>query len=231
MNRSVVIVIESLGGGGAQHVASTLANYWAANGIAVACITFSSPASDVFKLENGVRRIVIGGAGISNNSFMGVVANALRIRNLRSAIRDSGAGTVLSFVGSTNILSILAAARLGKRVIVSERNDPARQSLGRIWDLLRRLLYSRADLVIANSRAAISTMTRYVGADKLAWLPNPVRNPGPSLGPLDVRRPFFLAAGRLDAQKAYDVLLTAFAQVAACGLGFERMVLPGLISR
>ena len=225
MNRDIVIVIESLGGGGAQHVASALANYWSANGIAVTVVTFSSPASDVFKLDKGVRRISIGGAGVSSNPLMGIAANAGRIRTLRSAIRESGAGIVLSFVGSTNVLSILAAAGLGKWVIVSERNDPARQSLGRIWDLLRRLLYGRADLVIANSKAAVATMTRYVAADKLAWLPNPVRNPSPSLEPLDVRRRFFLAAGRLDAQKAYDVLLTAFAQVAAARSDVDLVIL------
>jgi len=58
---SVAIVIESFGGGGAQHVASALANHWVENGIAVTAITFSGAQSDVFKLDNRVRRIVVGG--------------------------------------------------------------------------------------------------------------------------------------------------------------------------
>ena len=214
MTRSIVIVIESLGGGGAQHVASALANHWSASGVAVSVVTFASPDRDVFKLDTGVRRIVIGGAGVSADAFSAIAANVVRVRDMRAAIRASGADTVLSFVGSTNVLTVLAAFGLGKRVIVSERNDPARQSLGRIWDLLRRLLYGRADLVIANSRAAIATMSRYVAAGRLAWLPNPLRRPDQDSKPLAARRPFILAAGRLDAQKAYDVLLAAFAQIA-----------------
>jgi glycosyltransferase involved in cell wall biosynthesis len=58
-------------------------------------------------------------------------------------------------------------------------------------------------------------MRRYVADGKLAWLPNPLRRPDPAARPLPAGRPFFLAVGRLDRQKAYDVLLDAFAQVAA----------------
>ena len=207
-------MIESLGGGGAQHVASTLANHWVANGVSVVAITFSNPQTDVFKLDTRVRRIVVDGGTVSANALAGLFANAARIRAIRAAIRASGADTVLSFVGSMNVLTILACLGLGKRVIISERNDPARQSLGRIWDVLRHFLYPRADLVIANSQAAIATMKSYVPAEKLLWLPNPLRRAGEAAKSGSARKPFFLAAGRLDTQKAYDVLLTAFAEVA-----------------
>lgn len=211
---SIAIVIESLGGGGAQHVASALANHWAANGVSVVAITFSNPQTDVFKLDTRVRRMVVDGGTVSPNALAGLVANAARIRAIRAAIRASGADTVLSFVGSMNVLTILACLGLGKRVIISERNDPARQSLGRIWDGLRRFLYPRADLVIANSQAAIATMKAYVPAQKLLWLPNPLRRAGEAAKIETARKPFFLAVGRLDTQKAYDILLTAFAEVA-----------------
>jgi GalNAc-alpha-(1->4)-GalNAc-alpha-(1->3)-diNAcBac-PP-undecaprenol alpha-1,4-N-acetyl-D-galactosaminyltransferase len=211
---SIAIVIESLGGGGAQHVASALANHWVANGVSVAAITFSNPQTDVFKLDTRVRRMVVDGGAVSANAIAGLVANAARIRAIRAAIRASDADTVLSFVGSMNVLTILACLGLGKRVIISERNDPARQSLGRIWGGLRRLLYPRADLVIANSQAAIATMKDYVPAEKLLWLPNPLRRANTETKAGNVRKPFFLAVGRLDTQKAYDILLTAFAEIA-----------------
>jgi GalNAc-alpha-(1->4)-GalNAc-alpha-(1->3)-diNAcBac-PP-undecaprenol alpha-1,4-N-acetyl-D-galactosaminyltransferase len=144
---------------------------------------------------------------------------------LRAAIRASGASTVLSFVGSTNVLTVLASLGLRRRVIISERNDPARQSLGRIWDRLRHLIYPRADLVIANSQAAIATMKSYVPARKLLWLPNPLRRAGAASTPIGTQRPFFLAAGRLDAQKAYDVLLAAFANSAGKRDGLDLVIL------
>ena len=55
---SVAIVIESFGGGGAQHVASALANHWSGQDIAVTAITFAKPETDVFTLDPRVRRIV-----------------------------------------------------------------------------------------------------------------------------------------------------------------------------
>ena len=226
MTASIAIVIESFGGGGAQHVASTLANHWVAYGKTVTAITFSKPESDVFALDPRVRRMSVKGAGVSSNPLSGLFTNVARIRDLRRAIRASGADTVLSFVGSMNVLAILAAFGLGKRVIISERNDPTRQSLGSLWDTLRRLFYRRADLVVANSRTAIETMKSYVPAERLLWLPNPLRRAGETSQALAARKPFFLAAGRLNVQKAYDILLKAFAEVA-CGRGDVELVVLG----
>ncbi len=215
MSRHVAIVIESLGGGGAQHVATTLANAWVAQGMSVTIITFQSAETDKFQLDQRIHRVVIGGMGDSLNTLIALIANVARLIRLRAALRQSGADLILGFVGSTNILTILASLGLGRRVVISERNDPERQSLGRCWNLLRRALYRRADLVIANSRAAIDAMAAYVPRDQMIWLPNPLRQaPNERNSASLPSGPFFLAVGRLTAQKAYDVLLAAFASIS-----------------
>ncbi|MDT3687757.1 MAG: glycosyltransferase [Pseudorhodoplanes sp.] len=213
MTKDIAIVIESLGGGGAQHVASSLANAWAAKGKAVTVITFRDQASDAFKLDARIRRIVIGGSRPSRTLFAAIGSNLRRIVSLRAALKSAGAPLVLAFVGATNVLTVLAASGLGMRIVISERNDPARQSLGRIWDVLRRLIYRRATLVSANSRAALQTMSAYVPAERLVFLPNPLRAE-PAQPATPMKEPFFLAVGRLEPQKAHDVLLEAFAQFA-----------------
>ena len=215
MSRSIAIVIESLGGGGAQHVAAMLANTWAADGVAVTVGTFQGPGADVFKLDGRVGRVVIGGNRLSGDAIAAVLANWCRIRALRASLKTLDAATVLAFVGSTNILTVLASTGLGRRVVISERNDPARQSLGRAWDWLRKRLYPRADLVVANSRNAIATMAAFVPSERLLCLPNPLRvEPAHLTGPPPVSGPFFLAAGRLTRQKGYDILIEAFASLA-----------------
>jgi glycosyltransferase involved in cell wall biosynthesis len=131
---------------------------------------------------------------------------------LRGALKQAGAETVMSLIGVTNILTVLAGFGLGLRIVISERNDPARQSLGRAWDRLRRLLYRRADLVTANSQAAIAALAAYVPRQKLVYLPNPLppQAAEASLSAACV----VLNVGRLTAQKAQDVLIDAFAMVA-----------------
>jgi glycosyltransferase involved in cell wall biosynthesis len=71
-----------------------------------------------------------------------------------------------------------------------------------------------ADLVTANSRGAIATLERFVPAEKLAFVPNPVVQGRPSAR-ADLAGPTILNVGRLSPQKAQDVLIAAFAEVAA----------------
>jgi len=214
MSRSIAIVIESLGSGGAQHVAATLANAWADAGIAVTVITFQGQETDFFKLDHRINRLIIGGARRAAGLWSAISSNVGRILKLRGALKRSAATIALGFIGSTNILTVIAAAGLGMRVIIAERNDPRRQSLGWTWDRLREQLYRFADLVVVNSTGALDALRSRVAPERLIWLPNPLRRPvaaQPSAGPASSG--YFLAVGRLHPQKAYDVLLRAFAEV------------------
>ena len=225
MTSAVAIVIESLRGGGAQHVASALANHWSRTGIAVTVVTLLPAGTDFFRLDPAINRIVVPDPGASSNPLTAIVSNIVRIARLRAVLKACSAGTIVSFVGSMNILTVLASRGLGKRVIISERNDPARQSLGVIWGWLRKRFYRHADTVVTNSQSAGETLSAYVPVSRVVWLPNPLRETGSVSAPLPVTPPFMLAVGRLNPQKAYDVLLKAFAQVAAALPGWKLAIL------
>jgi glycosyltransferase involved in cell wall biosynthesis len=114
-------------------------------------------------------------------------------------------------------------------VVISERNDPARERLDRLWNGLRPLLYRHADLVTANSRHAVDWMRRYVPERKLRLIPNPLgaaylSGDGSVLAARSSR--IMLSVGRLHRQKGHDLLLRAFAALPPA-LGAWRLVVAG----
>ncbi len=206
------MVIADLSAGGAQRVFSQLANAWATEGRSIAVVTLSDAESDFFRLAPKIERVCIGGLAPSSGPFDALAANFRRIWILRQALRECGAPLVLSFMGAMNVMTILAAGGLGLKVCISERNDPARQSLGRIWDFLRRRTYPMASRVTANSQGALAALGRFVDADKLEYVPNPIAE-APSSAAVPLPGPAILNVGRLTRQKGQDALIEAFARI------------------
>ncbi len=210
----IVLVIGDLGNGGTQRVFATLANLWAAQGRKVCVITQSGPETDFHHLEPRVQRFVFGKLAESNGLFTGLFSNIARIFSLRRALRQANAKVVVAAVPPTAVLAVLAGIGLKTRIVVAERNDPARQSYGRYWDFLRRYLYPRAALVTANSLGALESLRAFVPEERLAHLPNPlVSGNGEASGAR--RQPILLNVGRLQRAKGQDVLIEAFAMIAA----------------
>ncbi len=227
-----MIVCPHLGDGGAQRVAATLASAWSRGGLRVTFVTLFS-AIDTVELDASVRLVALGDRTRRKN-WLAAAVRRLRVepvRNLltalvaglhglhlavalRRVIQREAAPRVVSFVGSSNLIAIWATAGLSCRLVISERNDPARQLLKPPWSWLRPRFYDLADSVTANSRGALETMKAYVSPEKLHFAPNPLRAPpsGDSSRPVrDPDAPFVLIVGRLDEQKAHDVLLDALA--------------------
>lgn len=234
----VMLVIADMGSGGAQQVAGQLANHWAGQGRRVGLLTFMAPSSDFFKTEDKVERLSIDGVAESKTLGERLTRNLRRIFAIRRALRSFAGDTVIGFIAPTNILLILASIGLPLRVVISERNDPARQSFGVFWDLLRKLTYRHADVISANSHAAIAALRAYVPERKLVYLPNPLRQTASSSAPATTREPIILNVGRLHYQKGQDLLIRAFACIAGVlpdwrlciiGEGEERSRLQSLI--
>jgi len=238
MSADIVLIINDLKAGGSQKIVTTLARAWAERGKKVCIITLSGTERDFFVPDPPVRRVVLGVPLQGKGTRPGLLSVIKYLIPLRNALRKTGAPVAIAFLPFANILSIIASVGLGIRVVISERNDPAIQKLGFVWDLLRRLSYRFADVVTANSRGALQTLKKYVPEHKLAYVPNPVVI-APSV-PAEKKHPFILAVGRLNYQKAYDLLLAAFAAVsqkypawrlAIAGDGNLRHDLPALAEK
>ncbi len=211
-NFDLAIVIGSFNNGGAERVASLLANTLTEQGFRVAALTHEGPQADHFKLNPAVRRIVLGSAGASGNPLQAVMANVSRLLALRRAIRQTRPRTVLSFHMEGNILMLIAAAGLGVRTVISERNDPRRPHKRAAWNILRRALYRFADAVTSNSRGNLGAMRDYVSERKLRYVPNPLVLPEDVPGAAR-REKEFLTVARYVPDKCLDVLIEAFSRI------------------
>lgn len=209
---NLTIVIADLGAGGAQRMVHTLVTALAARHFRCEVITLSGPEADHFLLPPGTQRRALGVIRASRSPILGLLQNVRRISVLRSALRQSGAPVVLSFVAATNVLTVIACVGLRRRVVISEVNDPSRQSLGRAWDALRRWFYPRATVVTANSTPGLAALRAFVPPARLAWGPNPVIVPYTTHS--QPSEPVVLLIGRYERQKAHDILLHAFARIA-----------------
>lgn len=154
-----------------------------------------------------------------------ILSQYTTILRLRAMLETIDTRCVVSFMGLVNIQTILACRKLDRRVIISERNDPSVQKLGVPWEVGRKKYYRQADLVTANSKGALKTMESYVERSKLAFVPNPLTT-APEVTPYESGAPYFVIVARLHAQKAHDILLSAFAQVTRV-LPAWRLVIVG----
>lgn len=213
----LTLIIYSLSSGGAERVMSTMANYWAGKGWEITLLTFDNGIVPPFyDLDSRICHIPLGLAGESPNLITAIWNNLQRIRTLRTGIYNSKPDVVISFMNITNAIALLATRGLNIPVVVSERIDPARYPIGRIWEQMRQWTYPFADRIVVQTKGTLNYFSSKLQA-RTCTIPNPV------LLQLKVKEPSdkllgersLIAMGRLDKQKGFDLLLQAFAQLKA----------------
>jgi glycosyltransferase involved in cell wall biosynthesis len=208
----LLLVISSLMGGGAERQLADMASYWASKGLHVTLATWSGPqVPDFYSLAPGVARLWLDVRVAQHWPLVRNLSTISRLFRLRRELRVMRPDAVLSFVDITNVCVILAAMGLGLHVVVAERTHPAlNRTTSWPWRALRRILYSRAAQVVAQTQDAATWITEKCRA-RVAVIPNLLRNlPQVSC----VREPLLVGIGRLSYEKGFDLLLKAFARVS-----------------
>lgn len=222
-NKEIIFVSNALANGGAARVMCVLANKFAKRGLRVGIAVFNRHSS-----EYGLSSSVAKEYGPSGG---GAKAKAKRIAWLRNVAKRNPEAAIIAFEYFVNMQAILACAGLPNKVVVSERNDPAR--VGNKFDWLRERLYRRADMLVCQTDEAAAYFSEKV---KKCVILNPLKDdlPEPFAGE---RRKVVVTFCRLEPQKNLGMLLRAFAEfrkthpdysLEIYGDGSERESLLGL---
>lgn len=187
----LLFVITSLENGGAERVCASLANYFSKEN-EVEILYFSGEIfyeiSPKVKLNKFSR----------NSRIPRLAAKLLAIRK-----RAKDADCVISFMDSTNILSIIATAFLGRKLIISEHS--AHDFVGLKWRVLRRIFYPFASALTVLSRSDFNYYS-FVKNKAIIYNPSIFK---PSFG--GEKEKLIIFVGRLEYVKGCDIFLRALA--------------------
>ncbi|AWN40547.1 glycosyltransferase [Methylobacterium durans] len=239
----LLLLLSTLGSGGAERVMTLLANHWAAEGHSVTLVTtYGRYVEPAFALSPEVTlRSLDGGPGEAT------CGRLRRLLALRRIMLDGDFDGAISFLSNVNVAAILARIGLSIPLVVSERTYPPAYPLTPTYECARRGLYRFADVVVMQTDDGARWLAEQLPSARGFVIPNPVIWPIPEARPVVLPsaivppgRRLLLSVGRLSPEKRFDLLLEAFARagdvtrdwhLVIAGEGPSRALLEGEAKR
>ncbi len=217
MSKKIILLVSSMGSGGAERVAATLANAWTVRGDKVTLMpTFSGHGDCFYELSPEVRLIYLADLVSSRERTL---ANQIdRLRTLRRFIATERPDVVVSFLCNVNVAAVIALIGLDIPLIICEHNDPFAQPRLPLLRLACKLTYPLADtLTVLTEGVANKYAAHNLFLPRIRVMPNPIPEQMMDTvhrGSNDLATRRVLGAGRLGDQKQFNVLIRVFASLA-----------------
>lgn len=231
--------------GGAERVLSILANRWS-NKYEVSVLTIDK-GTDFFKLNQSIQRYDFNIERKNRYNFLPHLKIIYGIRRLAKKIKPD---YVISFVGKTNVFTLLALKHTKHKVIVCEHSIINQPDIDALTDFFRLRLYKKAYKIgVLSESIKKEFIEKYKNCkcDDVVVLPNPlVLDHNFDTNSVNLRKickkqseKIIVSLGRLVKVKRFDKLIQAFAILSkdvedVCliifGEGDERKNLENLIT-
>ena len=204
MKKRIMFVLGSLGFGGAERVISILSNYYAMNGWEVSiCLLLSSVVS--YKVDDNVHIIDLSG----NTAASRIRRFPSWVSGIRQYSKKWNPDVIVSFAARINVITIIACIGLGKKIVVSERNDPKHDGRGLITSIFVWLLYPLSHSVVFQTKRVQSYFSRRI-QKKSVIIPNPIEV---NCYSSNINPDKIVSVGNLKTQKNHALLISAFCKV------------------
>ena len=201
--KKLIIVLGSMGRGGAERVISYVSEYFALKNWKVWIVLLLSNKVE-YSLHENVCVVDLSGTTESRWKRL-----PFWLINLRKIVNEVQPDSILSFAARINVIVQIACMGLKKKIIVSERNDPYSDGRSAMVDLLTSWLYPKADGVVFQTKRAASYF-KNIELHNAHIIPNPI---SVECKAGETKRGKIVTVGRLTAQKNQKMLIDAFVDI------------------
>jgi glycosyltransferase involved in cell wall biosynthesis len=215
MSTEILFVINTLEGGGAERVISTLATYFHKHKYRVEIVCLNS-ATSVYKLPDDINITYLVNRKSEHLAYRIYYATQAFYRLLNLLIKRKPE-CVVSFMTTANLWTGLTCLLTSTNYIVSERTTPD-HTINQFKGFLKWFsfkIYSNSKAIVLPAKGiedCIKKNKAYQQLGNFKIIKNPVYALGNvSLTPLHQKK-FILGVGRLSYEKGFDQLIAAFAK-------------------
>lgn len=195
--KKILFVTNCLIGGGSERVLVAIANEMASRGHQVSILAYRD--GDTYPLHPAVRVTTL------HNEMR----KPRRIAGIRAEVLREKPDCVIAFEYFVSMQAVIACFGLKPKLIVSERNDPAREGGGFPNRYIRNYLYRFCDVLVCQTPDAMDYFPGYI-KKHACLIPNPIKEDLPEAF-AGARTKTVVNFCRLQPQKNLPLLVDAFA--------------------
>lgn len=196
----IVFVVPNMTGGGTERVVALFANELVRRGYETAIMLFAGDEV-VYPLDERIELVVVGEKSDGN-----LTKRIKRIVNMRKYYKQNKDSYIFGFSVMGTVFSVIAAAGIPHRLLVSERNDPRKMH----HQKLRDWAYRKAEKLIFQTEDVMDCFSEDIKR-KSVVIPNPVPDEIPETY-AGIRKKRIVSVARLEPQKNHKLLIDAFAE-------------------
>lgn len=211
--KKVGFIIPGFNAGGAERVVSTLSNHLILNYEVIIIVLYECEI--FYQLNDNISIIFCEGEyRYTSNRLKGLIRHINFIKKIVQITRDNDIKMLIGFTTTANLYTIATSQFTKVPCIISERIHPEFSPISNFVNMVRKLLYPLAHILVVQTQDIFSYFSKFIKAEKIKVIHNPINPSLLSKRNRSLKKEnVILNVGRIDYQKNQDMLVKAFANI------------------